>query len=156
MKRKILTGLKFGRLLVTAEKGKHTFCECDCGDEVTVLRSNIMAGYTQSCGCLRNERISAANSTHGMSRTQMYNIWRAMKGRCYNPQKASYRWYGAKGIKVCDRWHDYENFFADMIHTYRPGLSIDRIDSSKDYEPSNCQWLTLSDNVRKSHGTQFS
>lgn len=72
-----------------------------------------------------------------------------MNRRCYDPNSTSYRYYGGKGIRVCDRWLNYEFFREDMEANYKEGLALDRIDSSKDYSPDNCQWLTVSDNVRK-------
>jgi len=72
-----------------------------------------------------------------------------MKTRCYNPNHRAYRWYGAKGIKVCDKWQTFDGFVIDMSAGYLPGLSIDRIDPTKDYTKENCRWLTKNENSKR-------
>lgn len=61
----------------------------------------------------------------------------------------AYQWYGGKGIKICERWQSYSNFKEDMGESYKTGLTLDRLDSSKDYSKENCQWLTKSENSAK-------
>lgn len=79
--------------------------------------------------------------SHGMSSTSTYRIWQAMFQRCTNPNHESYHLYGGRGIKVCKRWHRFENFLADMGE--RPaGMSIERENNSKGYGPRNCRWAT--------------
>lgn len=81
---------------------------------------------------------------------RLYSIWKGMNKRCYNPNCKEFKWYGSKGIKVCDEWKDYSQFRAWAIENgYAIGLTIDRIDNNKDYETSNCQWLTQSENSKK-------
>ena len=82
------------------------------------------------------------NYRHGMNRTRPHRIWGAMKKRCKNKKNISYQWYGGKGIKVCERWQSFENFWEDMKEGYSDELSIDRIDGTKDYMPGNCRWAT--------------
>lgn len=78
-----------------------------------------------------------------MSGHPAYVSWVEMRTRCHNPKSESYRDYGGRGIRVCGRWREsFENFWADMGSTYKPGLTIDRIDVGKGYEPDNCQWAT--------------
>ena len=90
---------------------------------------------------------AAANVTHGMSKTRVFKIWVGMLSRCNNAKTPNYKNYGGRGIKVCDRWASFENFFADMGHPPE-GFEIDRQDNDGNYEPSNCQWLSVKENSR--------
>ena len=84
-----------------------------------------------------------------MRRTHLYCIWSSMKRRCENPNMQNYKYYGARGVRVCDAWHDFPTFKAwAESHGYVDGLSIDRIDSDGNYEPDNCRWITKSENTR--------
>ena len=85
---------------------------------------------------------------HGLSNHPLYRIWSFMKNRCLNPNIKAYKDYGARGIKVCDRWLDINNFIEDMYPSYQEGLSLDRIDVDGDYEPDNCRWATKSIQAR--------
>jgi len=109
---------------------------------------------------LREESIKKTgleNCIHGdakrNNRAKLYKIWIGMKSRCYNPSRWDYKYYGKKGIIVCNEWRDdYNDFKLWAILTgYQEGLSIDRINSSGNYEPKNCQWITHSENLSKSN-----
>ena len=152
---KDIGGQRFGKLVAwepTGEKrhGQQVWlCKCDCGNVKSVsigcLRED--GGGTRSCGCLFRE--SHHRLRHGMGNTQIHGRWMSMLRRCSDPKATSYPKYGAKGIRVCERWHTFENFYADMGEPPFPKAQIDRIDPAGDYCPENCQWLSASDNARK-------
>jgi hypothetical protein len=79
----------------------------------------------------------------GLSKHRQYKRWKTMIDRCEVKTFSAYKYYGERGIKVCDRWHNLANFIEDMDSTYKEGLSIDRIDVNSDYSPDNCKWSTV-------------
>ena len=146
-----LCGQRFGRLVAVRFDSMHSFpngkrgqrwlVRCDCGREFTVLRTSIRDGHTNSCGCLESEKLSARNRTHDKSRSATYRTWASMMARTSIPSASSFKYYGGRGIKVCERWHAFENFLADMGERPSPKHSIDRFpDQDGDYEPGNVRW----------------
>lgn len=147
-----LTGKRFGRLTVIgrskASSNKRVFwdCVCDCGKFHSVDGWNLRNGNVQSCGCLHKSIVTK----HGDYLTNLYRVWRSMKGRCSNPNCSGFRFYGGKGISVCDEWLEYPAFKKWAFESgYKKGLTIDRIDSGGDYCPENCRWITQMENAKR-------
>ena len=144
LKNKGMIGKKFHRLLVVEKAspdGDQTCwkCKCDCGKTVTIRSGNLKNGNSQSCGCWR----SIANTTHGKSDAPEYGTWSGIKGRCNNPHNSSYRYYGGRGIKICDEWNSsFEEFLKDVGPRPSPEYSLDRINPDGNYEPGNVRWAT--------------
>lgn len=153
-----IAGLVFGRVTVLSRQGLRSdaaawLCRCSCGKTFNALGSNLRKGDTRSCGCLRSEITSARSIKHGLltyksrnnaSASRTYRIWSNMLSRCRNKNLVTWPDYGGRGIYVCDSWKLFQNFLSDMGEA-PPGLTLDRVDNDKGYEPKNCRWATYSE-----------
>lgn len=128
-------------------------CRCDCGNIVTVSGESLKYGNTKSCGCKRRNNFR----THGKSNTRLYEIWTDMKQRCLNPNQKTYKYYGGRGITICEEWlDDFMNFYDwAMENGYQDKLTIDRIDVNGKYEPNNCRWVTMETQLRNTRRNHF-
>lgn len=153
-----LTILKTRVEPLNKNKGRCCLVKCKCGTVKIVRICDVVSGRLKSCGCLIGESATERQTTHGMTGTSTWKSWISMRNRCYRKNLRAYKWYGRRGITVCDRWlHSFENFLNDMGE--RPiGKSLDRISSDGNYAPENCRWATpkeQANNTRRNHYIEF-
>lgn len=147
------TGERYGHWLLLRKDENKTgnwICKCDCGGVYSVNFNNMKQGRTTNCVKCQAAKARVRVSTHGMSKTKLYNVWRAIRDRCVNPKNKVYYRYGGRGITVCKEWFEHFETFMEwaLSHNYKEGLQIDRIDVNGNYEPSNCRWVTQKENAR--------
>lgn len=152
-----LNGQRFGRLVITGYAGgdgKKSWWQarCDCGTEKLFVGAELRKGHTNSCGCLALESIKTRSVTHGMSYHAAYGVWNSMLDRCELPSHKAFKRYGGRGITVCERWHKFADFWADMGPTWQRGLTIERLNNEAGYSPRNCAWRDRKAQARNSRG----
>lgn len=157
-----LTGKTYNGLKVIERVGKYSSGDskwsylCHCGEVKTSTGSTLRLNKIKSCGCMKNKYISEKNKTHGESKNPLYTVLKTMIARCNNTNNHKYSRYGARGIRVCDEWLDYENFRDwALSNGYKSGLTIDRIDNDGNYSPSNCRWVDNKTQSRNKSTNRF-
>lgn len=152
-----LIGQKFNRLKVLKRVDNKWECKCDCGNIVFINTYKLKSGHTKSCGCYKIDILKRNVITHGLSKTRIYKCYHDMKARCYRKSRNDYKWYGGKGIKVCKEWlSDFVIFYNWAINNnYRDNLTLDRKNTNGNYEPNNCQWITISEQQCKRSDCNF-
>ncbi len=167
-----ISGQRFGKLVALKMAGTRRYpsggkltlweCKCDCGNMTTVSLSALVSGNTKTCGCShrgKDAAIARVTRTHGKSRTRLYTLWKQMRKRCNNPHDRVYKYYGGKGVTVCEEWDKsfelfekwaFENGYDESAP--RGKCTLDRINPFKNYSPDNCRWVTIQEqlhNTRK-------
>jgi hypothetical protein len=123
--------------------------KCSYCGEVSKHRTQSLKNK-KSCGCASSELKSIASTKHGGHKDRLYHTWTDMKTRCNNPKNKRYHRYGGRGIKVCDEWLSFEPFKEwALSNGYTDEMTIDRIDNDGNYEPNNCEWVTIQENLRR-------
>lgn len=149
-------GKRYGKLIVKGftkatppYRGWRWICQCECGNTKVYDPAYLKRGVIVSCGCSRGTPM-----THGDSNTRLYHVWDGMKQRCCNSNSAEYHRYGGRGITICEEWKSFENFREWAMSTgYDPDAprgecTLDRIDNEGIYEPSNCRWVDMDEQMR--------
>lgn len=158
---KDVTGRIYGQLTVQSfsHLNKHGqavwVCTCTCGKKKPVCISNLTAGNTISCGCVREMRQKTNRLTHGLCKTPEYKTWTRMLTRCFNKRNRGYRYYGSRGITISPRWLRFENFYRDMGPRPSAQYSIERKDNAGNYCKQNCKWATKKEQMRNRTITHF-
>ena len=170
MKNIDISNQKFGRLTAIEKStnicGKTAWkCLCDCGNIAYVSTSNLTCNRIKSCGCIKQELLMRRNITHNQRHTRLYEVWKGIKQRCYNPKHRAYHNWGGRGIKMCEDWKNNFQSFYDWSYAngYSPEnqkdeknkLTIDRIDVNGNYEPSNCRWVKRSKQARNKRANKI-
>jgi hypothetical protein len=160
--RKDYTGIRYYRLVALKHHyGEYWLVRCDCGKE-KVIRFNGRGG-AKSCGCLHIEQCTLRPNSviHGDAREgkvkRLHNIWRNMIQKCYHEKCDRYKYYGARGIKICDEWRYNYIPFRDwaISNGYDEKLTINRIDNDGNYELSNCNWVGMKEQTRNTRRTHW-
>jgi hypothetical protein len=127
-------------------------CQCVCGKIVAVKSYSLLSGHTKSCGCQKIK--------HGYSnKERLYQTWKNMRRRCFDPKNSRYAQYGGRGITICPEWNDYIQFRTWALNNgYSDDLTIDRKEVNGNYCPENCRWAnakTQANNVSRNHIIEY-
>lgn len=100
--------------LINKINSQYGLYKCECGNESIRNNYSVKYGLTTSCGCIRKKLAKESATKHGLSYLPEYKIWKGIRKRCNNKNFKFYQYYGGRGIKVCERWNDFINFYNDM------------------------------------------
>jgi hypothetical protein len=152
-----LTGQRFGKLQALEQLANELnhricwLCLCDCGRKKVIASNHLTSGKIISCGCIQKR----VHWKHGRHKEPEYRSWVAAKARCFNPKNQAYADYGGRGIKVCEEWRNNFIAFYREMGPCPEGMSLDRIDNNRGYEPGNCRWASKFYQVRNTRSTKM-
>jgi hypothetical protein len=162
-----MTNQTFGKLTVLKRDSNYPpsrtkwICKCDCGNTTSVYGHALRQGLTKSCGCLSSKKNTRSRKNRkdlqGKSKTKLYSVYYSILDRCNNPNNKAYNHYGARGIKTCCEWENsFENFYTwSLSNGYQDGLTLERIDNNKGYSPSNCKWISQTEQLLNRRTTLY-
>jgi hypothetical protein len=153
-----MEGRTFGYLTAISREGSRKKyaawrCCCVCGQEVVVSGDHLRQGIRKSCA-VSGHYWRAARGT-GYAELSEYSSWTHMRARCENPKNFNYERYGGRGIKICDRWKSFQNFFSDMGPKPTTQHTIERKNNDLGYEPDNCVWATMEEQRQNRRNAVF-
>ena len=156
-----LIGKRFGRLTVKEElENSELLCKCDCEGEIIVSKDDLLSKKVRNCGCYPTEKLEYSIPEYTKDRA--FKVWKSIIERCYIPSHKNYRYYGGKGIRVCEEWlNDYFKFkeflYSNGYDENAPfgQCTVDRIDNNKDYCPENCRIVPMKFQALNKYSNHF-
>lgn len=154
-----IVGQKFKRFtvlrkVVVIKGNSHYECQCECGNKIVISRHNLIYCENYACGCYFKEVAGSWSATHRKTGSPEYVSWSSMRRRCLNSKDDAYPNYGGRGIKICPRWSDFQNFLEDMGMRPTMNHSLERINNEKGYSPSNCKWALSIEQTQNRRNTR--
>lgn len=133
--------------------------EKEACDYLGVRKSTVSGCFREGCKCKGYEVYKVGTTTHNSSKTRLYKIWGGMKERCFRAKHTHYKDYGGRGITVCEEWKGEDGFYSfrewALKNGYSDNLTLDRIDNNGNYEPMNCRWITVKEQMNNKRTSHF-